>query len=176
VPSLVFDIDLGLVGITPSAGYVAPWAAIVIGLVTAVICNFGAQLKERIGADDALDSFYLHGVGGFVGCILTGVFAQKWIGLLDGTSINGGVIDGNGIQVGYQIAGAVAIAAYSFIGTLLILAVINVLPGMKLRLSPDHEEMGCDFHEMGETAYEISKINSSDSNENVSEDQRLEKV
>jgi ammonium transporter, Amt family len=79
---------------------------------------------------------------------------------LDGTVTPAGPVEGNGIQIAYQLAGAVGIASYSFIGTLIILAVINVIPGMHLRLLPAHEEVGCDFHEMGEVAYAICKVGS----------------
>jgi ammonium transporter, Amt family len=151
----VHQRNTALVGITPSAGYVAPWAAIVIGALTAATCNLAVMYKDAYGAYDALDAFYLHGVGGFVGCILTGIFAQKWVGLLDGSIINGGAIDGNGVQIGYQLAGAIAIAAYSFIGSIAILFVINLIPGMNIRLASEHESIGVDAYEMGEAAFEI---------------------
>lgn len=149
----------GLVGITPGSGFVAPWAAIVTGAITAACCNAGCMIKELLGADDALDAFALHGVGGFVGCILAGIFAQKWVGLLDGAIINGGAIDGNPIQIAYQLAAAVSISAYSFIGTVIILFVINKIPGLNLRYSLDDETIGGDLSEMGEVAYEVVDTN-----------------
>lgn len=155
----------GLVGVTPAAGFVAPWAAIIIGLVTAVGCNLGCTLKDRIGADDALDSFYLHGVGGFIGNILTGIFAQKNMSLLDGTTTLGGAIDGHAIQIAYQFTASASIAVYSFFGTFAILYIINLIPGMKLRASLEHEEIGGDLHEMGEVAYGM--ISASKSNETM---------
>ncbi|KAI8906808.1 ammonium transporter AmtB-like domain-containing protein [Gorgonomyces haynaldii] len=145
----------GLVGITPASGYVAPWAAIVIGAVTAAACNASCLLKEVMGVDDSLDAWALHGVGGFVGNFLAGVFAQKWIAQLDGTSIPGGAIDGNPMQIGYQLAGAVAISAYSFVGSYIILAIMNKIPGLHLRVSPEDEIKGGDLGEMGEVAYEL---------------------
>ncbi|KAJ3126846.1 hypothetical protein HK098_007050 [Nowakowskiella sp. JEL0407] len=144
----------GLVGITPAAGFVAPWAAIVIGFVTAIACNLGSRAKHLLGYDDALDAFGLHGIGGFVGNILTGVFAQKWIALLDGTVIPGGAIEGNWIQLAYQLGGSAAIAGYSFVGTLIICYAINFIPGMKLRVDDDHELLGVDVTHMGEVAYD----------------------
>lgn len=145
----------GLVGITPASGFVAPWAAIIIGAITATICNFACHFKELIGADDVLDAFSLHGVGGFVGSILTGIFAQKWVALLDGTVINGGAIDGFGTQIGYQLAGCLAISGYSFFGTLIILFVIDKIPGLRLRNTIEEEMIGCDLTDMGEVAYEV---------------------
>lgn len=154
----------GLVGITPASGFVAPWAAIIIGVVTSALCNAACALKELMGADDVLDSFALHGVGGFVGSILTGIFAQKWIANLDGvTVIQGGAIEGNWVQLGYQLAGSLAICAYSFFGTLFILMVINRIPGMRLRASPEAEKVGLDLSEMGEVAYESHNLISTSS-------------
>lgn len=150
----------GLVGITPSSGYVHSWAAIIIGIVTSICCISSLKIKEWIGADDALDAFSLHGVGGFVGNILTGIFAQKWVALLDGSSINGGAIDGNPIQIAYQLAGSFSIAAYSFIGSIAILLVIDRIPGLKLRSSAQNEDIGTDKSEMGELAYQFTSRSS----------------
>ncbi|KAJ1560391.1 hypothetical protein HK096_008918 [Nowakowskiella sp. JEL0078] len=144
----------GLVGITPASGFVAPWAAIIIGAVTSIICNLACRLKNRLGYDDALDAFGLHGIGGFVGNILTGIFAQKWIALLDGTVILGGWVEGNWIQVAYQFAGSGAIAAYAFVGTYIICIILNFIPGLKLRVEDHHEEHGIDVTQMGEVAYD----------------------
>ena len=145
----------GLVAITPASGYVAPWAAIVIGIVASIVCEFAVSSKEFLGVDDALDVFGLHGVGGIIGTLFTGLFAQKWVAALDGTVINGGAIEGNWIQVGYQLAAIVVVCAYAFFGSLLILFVINKIPGLHLRTDPHEEEMGGDLGEMGETAYEF---------------------
>jgi len=143
-----------LVGITPASGFVAPWAAIVIGSVTAILCNLACRAKNKLGYDDALDAFGLHGIGGFVGNILTGIFAQKWIAALDGSVIPGGWIEGNWIQVGYQLAGSAAIAGYSFVVTIIICYLINFIPGLKLRVEDDHELYGVDVTHMGEVAYD----------------------
>lgn len=85
--------------------------------------------------DDTLDVFGLHGVGGFVGIILTGVFSAKWVAGLDDTVIPGGVIDGNGIFVGYAFISATTIALWSFVVTGIILVIINWIPGMHFRSS-----------------------------------------
>ena len=73
-----------------SAAFVAPWAAIVIGFVAGIVCNYGCKIKEVVGLDDALDVFGVHGVGGVWGAIATGIFAQKWVVALDGT-VNPGI-------------------------------------------------------------------------------------
>ncbi|KAJ3012342.1 hypothetical protein HKX48_006328 [Thoreauomyces humboldtii] len=144
----------GLVGITPAAGFVAPWAAIVIGAVTAVCCNIACRIKDRLGFDDSLDAWGVHGVGGYVGGILTGVFAQKWIAALDGSVIEGGWLDGNFIQVGYQLAASTTIAAWSFFVSLILLFLIDKIPGMHIRPTEQDQITG-DDEQMGEVAYEI---------------------
>ncbi|KAJ1537574.1 hypothetical protein HK405_014529, partial [Cladochytrium tenue] len=113
-----------LVAITPAAGFVAPWAAIIIGTSAGIVCNFACRLKGYLGFDDSLDAWGVHGVGGFVGLFLTGVLAQKWIPTLDGTNsatatpIPGGAVDGHPIQIGWQLAGGASIAVWSFVGSL----------------------------------------------------------
>ncbi|KAI8811223.1 ammonium transporter AmtB-like domain-containing protein [Cladochytrium replicatum] len=147
----------GLVGITPASGFVAPWASIVIGALSAIACNVGIRVKERLGYDDTLDAFGLHAIGGLTGNILTGIFAQKWIGLLDATAIPGGWLDGNWIQVGYQLAGSFAIAGWSFVVSYLLLFLINLLgsiiPALKVRADEEEEDLGLDVSHLGETAY-----------------------
>ncbi|KAJ3145363.1 hypothetical protein HDU89_007116 [Geranomyces variabilis] len=145
----------GLVGITPAAGFVAPWASIIIGAVTAVACNVACRLKTRFGFDDSLDAWGVHGVGGYVGGILTGVFAEKWIATLDGSTINGGWVDGNFIQVGYQLAGSTTIAAWSFCMSIIILFIIDKIPGLHIRPTAEEQIRGDDEAQMGEVAYEI---------------------
>ncbi|TPX66253.1 hypothetical protein SpCBS45565_g04581 [Spizellomyces sp. 'palustris'] len=149
----------GLVGITPAAGYVAPWAAFIIGAVAAVVCNMGCRLKGRLGFDDTLDAWGVHGIGGLAGDFMTGIFAQKWIASLDGGVIDGGWVDGNFKQVGYQLAGSVTIAAWSFTISYIILYVMNKIPGLHLRPTEADELIGNDLTELGEHAYEIVPAN-----------------
>ncbi|KAJ3135185.1 hypothetical protein HK101_004267 [Irineochytrium annulatum] len=145
-----------LVAITPASGFVAPWAAIVIGVTAGIVCNVSCRIKGFFGFDDSLDAWGVHGVGGFLGNILTGIFAQRWVAGLDETgTMAGGWVDGNFKQVGYQLAGSSAIAAYSFVGSFLILSVINLIPGLHLRPTEDEEILGGDLGEMGEVAYEL---------------------
>jgi Amt family ammonium transporter len=147
----------GLVGITPAAGFVAPWAAIVIGIITASACCTAIHYKDSIGYDDALDAFGLHGVGGFVGCVLTGFFADKnFVYSLDGVEINGGALmDGHWDILGINTLGALAIVAYSYVGTTAVLYAINAIPGLHFRPTAADEHLGGDQGEMGEVAYEI---------------------
>ncbi|KAI8812735.1 ammonium transporter AmtB-like domain-containing protein [Cladochytrium replicatum] len=156
--SLSSGIVAALVGITPGAGYVAPWASIVIGSVTALVCNLACSVKHKLGFDDALDAFGLHGVGGVVGNLLTGIFAQKWVASLDGTGIDGGWLDGNFIQLGYQLAGTAAIAVWSFGISYVILSVLNLIPGLRLRVPEESELLGLDVSHMGEQMFEFATL------------------
>lgn len=150
----------GLVGITPAAGFVSPWAAIIIGAVTGITCCFAIELKDSLGYDDALDAFGLHGVGGFVGSILTGLLVDKNLVMsLDGTEIAGGPLNGTWQVVGTNLTGAIAISAYAFLGTTAILYLINLVPGLNFRPSKQDELLGGDIGEMGEVAYELISPN-----------------
>ena len=114
------------------------------------------RLKDVFGFDDSTDAWGVHGVGGFIGSIMTGLFASSDIILLDGTVNPGGAfLNGNWNLLAYNALGSAAILLYSFFGTFIIVYVINLVPGLHFR--PDeHEEMrGGDYHEMGEIAYEI---------------------
>ncbi|KAJ3497168.1 hypothetical protein NLJ89_g10385 [Agrocybe chaxingu] len=105
----------GLVAITPASGFVGAPAAVLFGVLGGTACNFATQLKFLLGYDDALDIFATHGVGGIVGNLLTGLFAQASVAGFDGaTEIPGGWLDQNYIQLAYQLADSVAGFAYSF--------------------------------------------------------------
>ncbi|KAG9302072.1 hypothetical protein G9A89_021116 [Geosiphon pyriformis] len=143
----------GLVTITPGSGYVGPEASVLFGVVGAIACNFAAKLKSWLSFDDALDVFAVHGIGGIVGNLLTGIFAEKAIANLDGTDIPGGWLDHHWIQICYQLADSVAGASYSFFVTLIILTVMNKFPYMSLRSDPEAEAKGLDEAELGELAY-----------------------
>lgn len=161
-----------LVGITPASGFVNAWSSIIIGAVTAVCCFYAIRLKNFFGFDDAADVWGLHGVGGFVGNVCTGLFAKKSIALLDGTVIPGGAFfDGHGKLLGYNIAAALATLSYSFVGTYVIIYIINKIPGLKFRLDAEHEVSGTDINIMGELAYpqeleQLKRLSSFYSNKN----------
>ncbi len=134
----------GLVAITPASGYVDPAGALVIGVVAGVICMWSvAWLKPRLGYDDSLDAFGVHGVGGFVGAILTGVFARAAI-----TGGPAGLLDGNPGQIWTQFLGTVATIVWCALATFVILKVIDVIIG--LRVSKETEVEGLDINLHGE--------------------------
>ena len=137
----------GLVCITPAAGFVGPTSAVVMGLVAGPICYGAVMFKGRVGYDDALDAFGIHGVGGALGAILTGVFAAEvWGGAQ-------GLVDGNSELVIENIIGVLAAAAYSIVVTFVILKVIDVTVG--LRVSKDEESEGLDTNLHGEEGYHM---------------------
>ncbi|TGJ87135.1 hypothetical protein E0Z10_g1599 [Xylaria hypoxylon] len=149
----------GLVAITPASGFVTPWAAVIFGVVGGIGCNIATKLKFLIGADDALDIFAVHGIGGIIGNLLTGLFAADWIAALDGsTVIPGGWLNHNYIQLGYQIADSVAGFSYSFVLTCVILFLMNLIPGLSLRVKPEEEEIGIDDIQLGEFAYDYVEL------------------
>ncbi|ORX58790.1 ammonium transporter [Hesseltinella vesiculosa] len=144
----------GLVAITPASGYVGPAPSVAIGFLGALACNFACHLKNVFNYDDALDVFAVHGVGGYVGSLLTGIFAEAYIANLDGvTVIPGGWMNRNWIQLAYQLADATAGAAWSFFVTLILLLIMDRIPGLSLRVSPEVELQGLDAAEIGELAY-----------------------
>ncbi|KAK7995490.1 ammonium transporter [Apiospora arundinis] len=149
----------GLVAITPGSGFVTPWAAVIFGVVGGAACNFATKIKFLVGVDDALDIFAEHGVGGIVGNLLTGLFAANYIAALDGsTKIDGGWINQHYVQLGYQLADSVAGFSYSFVLTCIILFLMNLVPGLSLRVSPAEEELGLDDGQLGEFAYDYVEL------------------
>ncbi len=137
----------GLVGITPAAGFVTPIGAILIGSITSVCCFFAVSLRSKLQFDDSLDTFSIHGVGGTVGAILTGVFATKAVNEFG----DDGLLFGNPAQLWEQIVGVVATYAFAAVGTFVILKVIGLF--MSLRVKELIEEQGLDVHEHGEEGY-----------------------
>lgn len=120
----------------------------VVGIVTAICCFFAARYKYLLRVDEGLDIFAIHGVGGYVGDILTGIFADKYVPALDGVSGDsflGGGWNGHWRQVGLQFAGATTCAAWSFFVSLVLLFAISKIPGMHLRASESVEVLGLDY-------------------------------
>jgi ammonium transporter, Amt family len=135
----------GLVAITPAAGFVDPMGALIIGLIAGVVCWWAAtSLKRMLGYDDSLDAFGVHGVGGFIGAVLTGVFAVSAVGG-EGKS---GLIDGNAGQVLTQLYGAGIVIVYCAVATFVIAKVIDLIIG--LRVDKDVEREGLDVNLHGE--------------------------
>ena len=137
----------GLVVITPAAGFVGPTSAVIMGLIVGPVCYGAVMLKGKLGYDDALDAFGIHGVGGALGAILTGVFAAEVWG---GTN---GLIDGNSELFIENIIGVLAAATYSVVVTFVILKVIDATVG--LRVSNDQESEGLDTNLHGEEGYHM---------------------
>jgi Amt family ammonium transporter len=134
----------GLVAITPASGFVAPIGALIIGIAAGVICYFAAtSLKRALGYDDSLDAFGIHGIGGIVGALLTGVFASEAVG---GTA---GLLEGNPGQMLPQIYGVVATLVWSGGVSFVILKVLDATFG--LRVSPEIERDSLDVQLHGET-------------------------
>ena len=136
----------GLVAITPAAGSVNALGAMAIGVGAGVICYYAVELIHKTKMDDALDVFAVHGIGGIWGCIATGIFALESIAGVKG------LVEGNANQVWIQIYTAVGTLAYSFIASLIILYVLDKIPGLGLRVSENDEDQGLDLSAHGEQA------------------------
>jgi ammonium transporter, Amt family len=138
----------GLVAITPAAGFVTPTAAVIIGLAAGVVCFLAIELKTKLGVDDSLDVWGVHGVGGTLGAILTGVFAT--------TTVNpagaDGLLYGNPQQLFIQIAAVAVTWIYAGVVTFVLLKVIDATLG--LRVGEEEEALGLDRSQHGELAYQ----------------------
>jgi ammonium transporter, Amt family len=146
----------GLVAITPAAGFVGPMPAIVIGLLAGAFCFFMvATVKARFGYDDSLDAFGVHGAGGTLGALLTGVFAVSAINPIfkdaQGNILPSGLIDGNAHQLLNQLMGVLIAWALAIVGTLIILKIVDATVG--LRVSEEEEVQGLDLSQHGEEGY-----------------------
>lgn len=141
----------GLVAITPGAGFVGPMPALLIGLVVGAFCFFMvAVVKAKCGYDDSLDAFGVHGAGGTIGAVLTGVFAVRAVNPIFGDKATG-LIDGNPRQVLNQLAGIGISWTLAIVGTLVILFVVDKVVG--LRVEEEHEIQGLDLSQHGEEGY-----------------------
>ncbi|HEY7781163.1 MAG TPA: ammonium transporter [Ktedonobacterales bacterium] len=137
----------GLATITPASGYVPPLAAVIIGLLASLLCYTAVQFRIRRAWDDALDVWGVHGVGGALGTILTGVFAIVAINKVSG------LVAGDGRQFGVQVLGVAIAAVYSFAVTYAILKLVNLF--VPVRVSQDVEAKGLDQSLHGEVAYDM---------------------
>ena len=146
----------GLVAITPAAGFVGPMSAIVIGFVAGAFCFWMvAKVKARFGYDDSLDAFGVHGAGGTLGALLTGVFAVSGINPIfkdaQGNALASGLFEGNAHQLLNQFVGVVIAWLIAIVGTLVILKIVDVVVG--LRVAEDDEIQGLDLSQHGEEGY-----------------------
>jgi ammonium transporter, Amt family len=146
VLGIVSGAVAGLVAITPASGFVLPGGALVIGIVAGILCYFAStKLKNMLGYDDSLDAFGVHGIGGIIGAILTGVFATMAV---TGAADPVGMVDGNGAQVWTQIKGVAITIVYCGVVSFVILKVIDLIIG--LRVPEEVERDGLDLSLHGE--------------------------
>jgi ammonium transporter, Amt family len=137
----------GLVGITPAAGFVTPLSAILIGLITATCCFFAVSVRAKLQFDDSLDTFPVHGVGGTVGAILTGIFATKSVNAAGAD----GLLAGDASLLVKQIIATLITYVMAAAGTFIIIKVLSLV--MELRVKPETEYQGLDINEHGEEGY-----------------------
>jgi ammonium transporter, Amt family len=148
----------GLVAITPASGFVTPMPALLIGLLAGLVCYFMvAVVKNKFGYDDSLDAFGVHGIGGTLGAILTGVFATNAVNnaLKDsaGKPLPLGLVDGHGAQILNQTIGSVIAMALGLIGSFIILKIVDIVVGV--RADSKEETMGLDLSMHGEEGYTL---------------------
>jgi Amt family ammonium transporter len=148
----------GLVAITPAAGFVGPFSAIAIGFLAGIVCFLMVtKVKSWFLYDDSLDAFGVHGAGGTLGALLTGIFALKVVNPIfkdsQGNPLAVGLLDGNAHQVLNQIVGIVIAWTLAIVGSLILLKLVDVLVG--LRVSQEHEVEGLDLSQHGEEGYNL---------------------
>ncbi len=138
----------GLVAITPASGYVTPMGALIVGLGAGVLCFLALQFRARIWkVDDSLDVWAVHGIGGLWGALATGLFASAAIN----TGV--GLFYGNPKQLGIQALACLVVMAYTFVGTFIILKVLDMTMGLAVKT--EEEEVGLDVSQHGEPAYTL---------------------
>jgi len=143
----------GLVAITPASGFVTPMGALWIGLIAGVFCFFMVvKVKTLFGYDDSLDAFGVHGAGGTIGALLTGIFAKSFINPIFGAGKPTGLLEGNAHQLLNQLTGVSIAWGLSIVGTVIILFIVDKVIG--LRVSAEDEETGLDLSQHGEEGYD----------------------
>lgn len=166
--SFCSGVIAALVAYTPGGGYIASpsefWKSILFGVIGSVICNISTRLKYFFGIDDALDIFAIHGVAGIVGSLLTGIFANKSYGAA------GGWIQRNWIQLAYQVLGCVVTAAYVFILSCFFLYIIDIIPGLHLRIDKSYNKRVRKLNQMKKSTTMDSELQSTSANIEVNSD------
>ncbi len=137
----------GLVAITPACGFVGPMASIIIGFVAGAVCYGAVVAKFRMGYDDTLDAFGVHGIGGMIGMVGTGLFAAAAINAAG----SDGLFNGNAMLLGKQMLGIIVGAVWAFGGTCVILKLLDITVG--IRVTREEETQGLDLTQHGENAY-----------------------
>lgn len=158
----------GLVAATPASGFITPWASVVLGIVTGIVCNYATKVKYWIKIDDSMDVFAEHGVAGIIGLLFNALFASDDIIGLDGVNTGsknpttgtaqGGWIIHNYRQLYIQVAYIIAACAYAFVVSAIIAYLINITPGLHLRASEEAELLGMDDDQLGEFAYDYVEV------------------
>jgi Amt family ammonium transporter len=144
----------GLVAITPAAGFVGPMPALAIGFVAGLVCyGMVTKVKSIFGYDDALDAFGVHGAGGTIGALLTGVFAQQVINPIFGAGKPVGGMDGHWGQLGNQLVGVLIAWGFALLGTIVLLKITDMITGV--RVTETDEIEGLDITQHGEEAYNL---------------------
>ncbi|HXJ40392.1 MAG TPA: ammonium transporter [Bryobacteraceae bacterium] len=144
----------GLVAITPAAGFVAPMPALAIGFIAGLVCYWMVtKVKSIFGYDDALDAFGVHGAGGTIGALLTGVFAQQVVNPIFGAGKPVGGLDGHWGQLGNQLVGVLIAWGFALVGTIVLLKITDVITG--IRVTETEEIEGLDITQHGEEAYNL---------------------
>ena len=145
---MITGVVAGLVAITPAAGFVGPLDAIWIGVGASVICYFAvAFVKAKLGYDDTLDAFGVHGIGGIWGALATGLFAQKAVN----PAGNNGLFYGNPGLLLIQLKATLITMVYSFVLTFILLKIVDMVCGLKA--APQDERIGLDLTQHRESAY-----------------------
>jgi Amt family ammonium transporter len=145
----------GLVAITPASGFVQPFSALLIGVIAGAFCSYMVfEVKSRFRYDDSLDAFGVHGAGGTLGALLTGLFATRAINAIYGNGVATGAIDGHWGQVLNQLAGVGVAWGISIVGTLILLFIVDRVIG--LRVTAEQESAGLDLSQHGEEGYDLN--------------------
>ena len=137
----------GLATITPASGFISVGAALILGVITGIITFYAVHYKNKVDLDDALDVFAVHGLGGIVGIIGTGIFATEKIGGAKG------LIEGSSSLLIENIIMIIATFVYSLVVSLIILKILDVIPGLGLRSTESEEDAGLDISDHGERAF-----------------------
>tara|TARA_Y100000814_G_C12354544_1_gene407791 strand:- start:1187 stop:2392 length:1206 start_codon:yes stop_codon:yes gene_type:complete len=137
----------GLATITPASGFVGVDSALIIGVITGIVTFYAVYFKNKVNLDDALDVFAVHGIGGIIGVIATGFFAEKAIGGAEG------LIEGSSTLLVENIILVIATIVYSLVASLILLKILDIIPGLGLRSEESEEDQGLDVSDHGERGY-----------------------
>ncbi|KAH7341970.1 putative ammonium transporter [Rhizoctonia solani] len=150
----------GLVAATPASGFITLWGSVVLGVVTGAVCNYSTKIKYLIGIDDALDLFAEHAIGGILGLLANGLFADTALIALDGvnTAVPGGWIEHNYKQLYIQFAYVCACSAYVFVMTAILAKIVDIIPFLGLRATEEGEIIGMDDDQIGEFVQDFVEV------------------